>query len=642
MWFIFPWSRNPMISHMRLGTRIGIGFGVLISLLVLVGLWCLHEINVLYGLNQKLYRHPFTVSNAVLRIENNIVKMQRNMKDLVLAGTPEDIRRYAFEIEKLELEALQDFTIIRERFLGDPKSQLAALRKYQQWKPIRQEVLERLSQGRKKEAIVITRGKGDNHVDSILLAMNDLHNFAQNKAATFYSEARNRTIFARNLMYAVLSLALGFGIIFTIIYARQVIRTEEELREDKEFMERTFDSLMDTFFVFDSNTGKALQWNQAFMEMSGYSDEEIAANKAPDSYYSEQDMQKAAAFINDLTKKGSGEIKLELISKDGKRIPTEYRAVLINDSKGEPKHIIAIGRDITKRQAAEKALHESEALLNEVGEIAKIGGWEMDMTTRQAKWTKETYDIVEIDLDQTIPGPDEHLEYYLPEYREAISQAMTALIEEDKPLFFEAPAKTAKGNTKWFRAQGRAIRENGKAVRLVGTLQDITEKKQTEEKMDLLDGQLRQAQKMEALGTLAGGVAHDFNNILTAIIGYSELVLDELNEDDSLKNKVEQILMSSWRARDLVAQLLAYSRKQVLELKAFGINEVVEQNLPMLERIIGEDIELHTELSPDAGVARADFHQIEQVLLNLGGQCQGRHAKRREDQYRDILKGSRQ
>lgn len=606
-----------MISHMRLGTRIGIGFGVLMALMVFVGLWCLHEINVLYDLNQNLYKHPFTVSNAVLRIENNTVKIHRNMKDIVLADTPEDIQRYALEINNLELEALQDFRIISERFLGDKKSHLAALEKFKRWKSTRQEVIVLLHQLRKKEAADITRGKGANQVASILFAMNDLHNFAQNKAANFYNEAQKRATFARNLMYGVLLIALGLGIAFTIIFARKVVKNEEELRDDKDFIDAALNSQIDTFFVFDPNTGKALRWNKAFREISGYSGEEIAANKAPDSYYDEHDLKKAAGLINQLSTKEFDEVQLDLLTKDGRRVPTEYRAVLVTRKNGDPKHIIAVGRNIAERKEAEAALRESEALLNEVGAIAKIGGWEMDLTTRQAKWTKGTYDIVEIDPGQPIPGPDEHLEYYLPEYRDSVSRAMAALINDDEPLFFDAAAKTAKGNIKWFRALGRAMRENGKAVRLVGTLQDITEQKENEAKMALLDAQLRQAQKMEAIGTLAGGVAHDFNNILSAIIGYSELVLDDLPEDDALKNKMEQILKSSWRARNLVAQLLAYSRKQVLELKPLDINDVVKQNLPMLERIIGEDIELQTSLMPDAGVVRADFNQMEQVLLNL-------------------------
>ncbi|MFZ2644432.1 MAG: PAS domain S-box protein [Verrucomicrobiia bacterium] len=144
----------------------------------------------------------------------------------------------------------------------------------------------------------------------------------------------------------------------------------------------------------------------------------------------------------------------------------------------------AIVRDITERKRVEKALRETQDLLNDVGRIARIGGWKMDLSTRKATWTLATYDIVEIAPGQPIPGPDDHEDYYLPEYRPLVAEAIRALIENDKPMEFEAQARTAKGNIKWCRAIGRAIREGGKAVEIYGTLQDITERKRAEEALE--------------------------------------------------------------------------------------------------------------------------------------------------------------
>ncbi len=135
---------------------------------------------------------------------------------------------------------------------------------------------------------------------------------------------------------------------------------------------------------------------------------------------------------------------------------------------------------ITERKRTEEKLKKNDALLTEVGNIAQIGGWEMDLVNRSAHWTKGSYDVVEIDYNDPVPGPDEHLEYYLPEYREMISQKMTDLIEQGIELDFQAEAKTAKGNVKWFNAHGRRIMKNGKCIKLVGTLQDITREKQAE------------------------------------------------------------------------------------------------------------------------------------------------------------------
>src|SRR5205085_2348282 len=140
--------------------------------------------------------------------------------------------------------------------------------------------------------------------------------------------------------------------------------------------------------------------------------------------------------------------------------------------------------------------------------------------------------------------------------------------------------------------------------------QDLTQQKHLEE-------QLLQSQKMEAVGRLAGGVAHDFNNLLVAINGYSELTMRRLKEDDPLRHHVEEIKKAGERAAALTRQLLAFSRKQVLQPRVLDLNAVVSEMEKMLRRLIGEDMEFRTALASDLGSIKADPSQIEQVLLNL-------------------------
>jgi PAS domain S-box-containing protein len=144
----------------------------------------------------------------------------------------------------------------------------------------------------------------------------------------------------------------------------------------------------------------------------------------------------------------------------------------------------------------------------------------------------------------------------------------------------------------------------------VGTAHDLTERKRLEE-------QLRHSQKMEAVGLLAGGIAHDFNNILMAIIGYGEIVHRKMDERDPLRADVEQILESADRAADLTRSLLAFSRRQVINLQPVDMNEVVQRMERLLMRIIGEDIDLRTSYAKDAVFVLADAGQMEQVLMNL-------------------------
>jgi PAS domain S-box-containing protein len=148
-------------------------------------------------------------------------------------------------------------------------------------------------------------------------------------------------------------------------------------------------------------------------------------------------------------------------------------------------------------------------------------------------------------------------------------------------------------------------------------LKDVTQRKRAEQERASLEEQLRQAQKLESIGRLAGGVAHDFNNLLTVINGYSGLLLGELKKGDPLRESVEQIRKAGERAATLTLQLLAFSRKQILQPHVLDLNRVVREMQPMLMRLMGEDVELRVQLHPEAMAISADRHQLEQVLMNL-------------------------
>ena len=150
-----------------------------------------------------------------------------------------------------------------------------------------------------------------------------------------------------------------------------------------------------------------------------------------------------------------------------------------------------------------------------------------------------------------------------------------------------------------------------------GIARDITARRRAEAEKALLEEQLRQAQKMEAIGQLAGGVAHDFNNMLTAIIGYASLALEEMAEDDPNRHNIDQILGSSNKAAVLTQSLLAFSRKQVVNLNRLNLNKTLAQFEKFLLRLLREDIELRSRYTPEELPVMVDRGQIEQVLMNL-------------------------
>ncbi|MBI4831684.1 MAG: response regulator, partial [Candidatus Lindowbacteria bacterium] len=202
---------------------------------------------------------------------------------------------------------------------------------------------------------------------------------------------------------------------------------------------------------------------------------------------------------------------------------------------------------------------------------------------------------------------------------------------EDAPVIFEGLKKlsekryhehqyrwqVADGSYKWFYESLRLIESPEGKHHCVGMMQDITERKKAENEMAALEEQFWQAQKMEAIARLTGGIAHDFNNLLTVIIGYCQLCLMELRDSDPLRENIEEMGKAANRAANLTRQLLAFSRRQVMEMSILNLNELLADLDKMLCRVIGEDVELAIMPASDLGTVKADPGQIEQVILNL-------------------------
>ena len=267
-------------------------------------------------------------------------------------------------------------------------------------------------------------------------------------------------------------------------------------------------------------------------------------------------------------------------------------------------------KEVEKRKQAEETLRDKEHLLNEMGNLARIGGWEHDLITGRAVWTDETYKIMGFDASGHIPNADEHLDYYPPKDREALKTAYQRAMKNGEKFSLKLQCRTSKGRLIWGHVVGLPECANGRCIRMKGTFQDITDQKKMETR-------LHQAQKMEAVGRLAGGVAHDFNNMLSVILGNTEILLEDMDREDPLTANVQEIHRATERSAALTRQLLAFARRQTIAPRVLNINQVVGDMLKMLQRLIGEDIEL-TWL-PGKGVwpVRMDPSQVDQLLANL-------------------------
>src|ERR1044072_8845314 len=202
-------------------------------------------------------------------------------------------------------------------------------------------------------------------------------------------------------------------------------------------------------------------------------------------------------------------------------------------------------------------------------------------------------------------------------YLDQIHARLKEKLADHSLTIYECEAIRKDGSRVPIEVSSLLIYENGVPVPVQGSARDITERKRAEEALRASQMQLQQSQKLEAIGQLAGGVAHDFNNMLTAIMGYTDLSLRRVGLENPIRRNLEETKKAAERAASLVRQLRAFIRKQILEPKVLDLNDVVKDMHKMLTRLIGENIKLATRLESDIGSVKADPCQVEQIIVNL-------------------------
>ncbi len=297
------------------------------------------------------------------------------------------------------------------------------------------------------------------------------------------------------------------------------------------------------------------------------------------------------------------------VRKDGKEIHVSMTISPLRDMQGKVIGDTAIFRDISERKTIEDALRRSEAGFRSLVDNAPYG----------ILRTKPDGRILQANpaMVRMLGYASEHemlsLNMAKDVFRRAEDRTGTTAwcAKQDSVQGLEIEWKRKDGSVFMVRCDAHLVKDSDGYLECLETfVEDVTERR----KMEL---QLRQGQKMEAVGRLAGGIAHDFNNLLGVISGYAELVSEQIDPASEVRNSVEQIRKAADRASSLTGQLLAFSRQQVLETKVLNLNLIVEDMAKMLPRLLGEDIELQVSLDPVLGAVKADQGQIEQVIMNL-------------------------
>ncbi len=269
-------------------------------------------------------------------------------------------------------------------------------------------------------------------------------------------------------------------------------------------------------------------------------------------------------------------------------------------------------RDVGPALRAEQALEQHRAFLEKAQEIGHIGSWVTELDgSQRVGWSAESHRIFGVPLGRFEGTSAAFFELVHPDDREPVRSARDAAVAGRQPFDIEHRVVRPDGSLRWVHERAAILRDpEGRALRMIGTTQDVTERR-------LLEDQLRQSQKMEAIGLLAGGIAHDLNNALTAIAGYAELALGEVASDHAARADVEEIRRAAERAGAVTRQLLGFSRKQLLEPRLFDLNDTIASISQLLSRLLGADVAVETRLADAALTVLGDPGQVEQAVVNL-------------------------
>lgn len=354
------------------------------------------------------------------------------------------------------------------------------------------------------------------------------------------------------------------------------------------------------------NEGKFIEVNLALVRMFGFKDKaEFLQNSIVDLY---QDPADRDRLSQKMSKQGFVQNEIVLMKKkDGSPLWCSITAVAVYNQHNRIKYRDGMIQDITSWKLMEEALKESEEKYRSLVESASEGiliiqgGNIKYVNPRLAEISGYSVDeVTDVPLSEYI-HPDE--------LSKAVERYKRRMKSGRRPRIYETVLKRKEGSEVVVEMNADTISYQGEIADLV-FIRDITERKQFERRM-------HQIQKMEAIGQLAGGVAHDFNNILTVIKGHAELALRRIQKGNPLYMHMMEILQGGERACDLVRHLLAFSRLQIIEPKIIDVNQVIANLEQMLVRLIGEDIKIKTLLTDDLPPIKADPGQIEQIFMNL-------------------------
>jgi PAS domain S-box-containing protein len=286
------------------------------------------------------------------------------------------------------------------------------------------------------------------------------------------------------------------------------------------------------------------------------------------------------------------------------------------DDAGAPMCRLVL-TDISERKAIQEKLRESQNLLQAAGHMARIGGWAVQLPDNLITWSDEMCSMLDYPKGHKPQLADVEALYHRSSHT-TIAAALKACVMDATPFDFELDLLTARRRPITVRIIGQAVRNAlGVVDRIEGALQDITFGKKATLAQESLEAQLRESQKMEAIGTLAAGIAHDFNNVLGTVLGNAELARRDCGWNHQALESLDEIKKAGRRAQDLVQQILSFSRRQPTSRRVVSLQPIVEESVRLMRAVLPGGVRVDCHCSVEAPAVAANATQVKQVLLNL-------------------------
>ena len=409
-----------------------------------------------------------------------------------------------------------------------------------------------------------------------------------------------------------------FGLVIAIMLVKRK-RAEEALREREEKYRLLFENVMNGFALHEivvNKKGKPVDYvyleaNSAFEQLTGLKRQNLIGKKVTEALSGiEKDPADWIGQYGEVALTGQ-EIRFEQYAES---LGKWFSVLAFRPQEGQ---FATIFEDITERKQTEEALRDSEEQFRGTFEQAAVGIFYSELDGRFIRVNQRVCDIVGYSQEELLVRTFQEITH--PDDLKADEEQIEKVLADTIPTYSMEKRYIRKDNSiVWVNLTVSLLRyQSGEPKYFIRVIEDITERKQSEEAKKRLEGQLRQAQKMEAIGTLAGGIAHDFNNILFPLLGFAGILKEELPPDSPLQEHVDEILQAAFRARDLVRQILAFSRQSDQDITPVKLQPIAREVIKLLRSSIPTTIEIQQDIDPDCGIVNADPTQFHQIVMNL-------------------------